>query len=97
MRVFPNTPGGLGGNGKPAADRAAGPRIQRDRGSSPSASIAKSAENPNLFNLETDFQERQPQLRVGVDRNKAADLGVSLSNIGRALETMLGSASSPRS
>ncbi len=28
---------------------------------------------------------------MGFDRNKAADLGVSLTNIGRALETMLGS------
>ncbi len=47
--------------------------------------------NPGLLNLEIDYQERQPQLRVGIDRNKAADLGVSLTNVGRALETMLGS------
>jgi multidrug efflux pump len=38
-----------------------------------------------------DYQERQPQLRVGIDRNKAADLGVSLTSVARALETMLGS------
>ena len=38
-----------------------------------------------------DYEERQPQLQVGIDRNKAADLGVSLVNVGRALETMLGS------
>jgi multidrug efflux pump len=38
-----------------------------------------------------NYQERQPQLRVTVDRNKSGDLGVSLTNVARALETMLGS------
>jgi multidrug efflux pump len=49
------------------------------------------AENPRIFNLESDYQERKPQLTVRIDRNKAADLGVSLSNVGRTLETLLGS------
>jgi multidrug efflux pump len=49
------------------------------------------SQNPGLANLEIDYEERKPQLRVGIDRNKAADLGVSLTNVGRALETMLGS------
>jgi multidrug efflux pump len=53
--------------------------------------MAAAEKNPGLTNLEVDYQERQPQLRVGFDRNKAADLGVSLTNVGRALETMLGS------
>jgi multidrug efflux pump len=30
-------------------------------------------------------------MRVVIDRNRAAELGVSLENIGRTLETMLGS------
>jgi len=38
-----------------------------------------------------DYDERKPQMRVAVDRNRAADLGVSLANVGRTLETMLGS------
>jgi multidrug efflux pump len=49
------------------------------------------AENPRILNLESDYQERKPQLQVRIDRNKAADLGVSLQNVGRTLETMLGS------
>ncbi len=48
-------------------------------------------ENPRLLNLDSDYQERKPQLQVSIDRNRAADLGVSLQNIGRTLETMLGS------
>ena len=41
--------------------------------------------------LDSDYEERQPQMRVVVDRNRAAELGVSLETIGRTLETMLGS------
>ncbi len=48
-------------------------------------------ENPQIINLESDYQERKPQLTVRIDRNKAADLGVTLQNVGRTLETMLGS------
>jgi multidrug efflux pump len=44
-----------------------------------------------LRNLDSNYEERQPQMRVVVDRNRAAELGVSLENIGRTLETMLGS------
>ena len=49
------------------------------------------AENPNIRNLESDYLERQPRVVVQIDRNKAADLGVSLQTVGRTLETMLGS------
>ena len=36
------------------------------------------AENPRILNLESDYLERQPRVIVQIDRNKAADLGVSL-------------------
>ncbi|MSR00238.1 MAG: efflux RND transporter permease subunit [Gammaproteobacteria bacterium] len=48
-------------------------------------------ENPRILSLESDYQERKPQLELRIDRNRAADLGVSLQTIGRTLETMLGS------
>jgi multidrug efflux pump len=49
------------------------------------------AENPRILNLESDYLERQPRVIVQIDRNKAADLGVSLQSVGRTLETMMGS------
>jgi multidrug efflux pump len=49
------------------------------------------AENPRILNLESDYLERQPRVNVQIDRNKAADLGVSLQTVGRTLETMMGS------
>jgi multidrug efflux pump len=50
-----------------------------------------SVENPRILNLESDYLERQPRVIVQIDRNKAADLGVSLQVVGRTLETMMGS------
>jgi multidrug efflux pump len=48
-------------------------------------------ENPRIIGLDSDYQERKPQLQVRIDRNRAADLGVSLQDVGRTLESMLGS------
>ena len=47
--------------------------------------------NPMFVGMDSDYEERQPQMRIQVDRNRAAALGVSLTSIGRTLETMLGS------
>tara|TARA_R110002050_G_scaffold112790_3_gene227249 strand:- start:11536 stop:12789 length:1254 start_codon:yes stop_codon:yes gene_type:complete len=53
--------------------------------------IEKAKENHKLIGLDHDYQETKPQLRVVIDRERAADLGVSISHIGRTLESMLGS------
>jgi multidrug efflux pump len=51
----------------------------------------KAEQNPGLSNLQSNYEERKPQMQVKVDRDRAADLGVSLQSVGRTLETMLGS------
>lgn len=43
-----------------------------------------------MVGIDTDLKLNKPQVRVTVDRDKAADLGVSVSAVGRALETMFG-------
>ncbi|MFW5816669.1 MAG: efflux RND transporter permease subunit, partial [Wenzhouxiangella sp.] len=48
-------------------------------------------DNPGLVNIDWDYKENQPQLEVLIDYDRAAELGVTVSNIGRTLETMLGS------
>jgi len=53
--------------------------------------LAAVAENPGLSRVNTDLKPTKPQLRVAIDRNRAGDLGVSLADIGRTLETLLGS------
>ena len=45
---------------------------------------------PGLVHVDTDLKLNKPQLRVTVDRDKAASMGVDTAVVGRALETMLG-------
>ena len=54
------------------------------------AILAQARTNPNLANLDTDLKLNKPELKITVDRDKAADLGVPVETIGRTLETMLG-------
>lgn len=53
--------------------------------------IREAEKNPGLSNLQSDYKERKPKIDVAIDRDRAADLGVSLSAVGRTLETILGS------
>jgi multidrug efflux pump len=53
--------------------------------------LARMEENPRIFGADSDYKETRPQLRVQIDRDRAADLGVSVQEIGRTLETMMGS------
>ncbi len=48
-------------------------------------------QNPGLTGVDTNYKERKPQMDVAVDRDRAAELGVSLEAVGRTLETVLGS------
>jgi multidrug efflux pump len=48
-------------------------------------------DNPGLTGIDWDYKETQPQLEVNIDYDRAAELGVTVSNIGRTLETLLGS------
>ena len=52
--------------------------------------INKARENPGLIRIDSDYKETLPQISVNIDRDRAADLGVSITEIGRTLETMLG-------
>ncbi len=53
--------------------------------------VEKAEAFPGLTGVEGDFKETQPQLMVHINRDRAADLGVSIEAIGRTLETMLNS------
>jgi multidrug efflux pump len=92
VRVVVGTPGGIGvrGGGAPVQVVLGGgdyEELARWR----DILIEKAGENPGLTNIDSDYYSRKPQLNVTVDRNRAADLGVSLTAVGRTLETMMGS------
>ena len=46
--------------------------------------------HPGIVSPDTDLQLTKPELSVSVDRDKAADLGISIAVIAQTLETMLG-------
>ncbi|MCZ6871887.1 MAG: efflux RND transporter permease subunit [Gammaproteobacteria bacterium] len=51
--------------------------------------LEHTSEHPGFTRVDSDLRETQPQLIVRIDKNRAADLGVSVLNIGRTLQTMM--------
>ncbi|HEY0876980.1 MAG TPA: efflux RND transporter permease subunit, partial [Zeimonas sp.] len=47
-------------------------------------------DDPRFQGVDTDLRLNKPELKVNIDRDRAADAGVSIDAIGRALETALG-------
>lgn len=92
VRAFPIQPAGLGQRGfSTPVQFVIGGDTYEALAAWRDAFLAKASENPRLLNLDADYKEVKPQLLIQVDRNRAADLGVSVSEVGRTLETMLGS------
>ncbi len=93
VRIAVVQPGGMGqrgGAGSPVRLVLGGPTYE-DLVKWRDGVLERAAQNPGLVNLDSDYYERKPQLDVSIDRNRAADLGVSLESVGRTLETMMGS------
>lgn len=53
--------------------------------------LKRMEENPDLTGPDSDYKETRPQLRLEINRERAAALGVSNQAIGTTLESMLGS------
>lgn len=90
VRIFPFIRSGLSGRGggRPVQFVIGGSSYEelalwRDR------IIERATENPGLTRLDTDLKETQPQVLVNVDKNRAAELGISAETIGRTLSTMM--------
>ena len=92
VRVFGRSPGGLGSRGmgrqvqfvlNASSHEQAGEWLER--------LLARAEEVPGLLAPNGDFKPTRPEIRVEIDRARAADLGVSIGQISRTLETMLGS------
>jgi multidrug efflux pump len=92
VQAFPILPGGLGqqGSGRPV-QLVIGGSSYEEISRWQDLVLARARELPGLIALEGDFKPTRPQLRVEIDRDRAADLGVSVETIGRTLETVLGS------
>ncbi|MFV0276765.1 MAG: efflux RND transporter permease subunit, partial [Parahaliea sp.] len=92
-RVFIRGPSGLGGSSEDPVQFVVGGDSYEDLAAWQDMLLAEIATYPGLVGVDTDLRPTKPQLRVTIDRNRAGDLGVSLLEIGRTLETLLGSRS----
>ena len=54
------------------------------------------AKNPGFIQVDTDLRLNKPEIRLDVDRERAADMGVSVDAIARTVETLLGGRSVTR-
>ena len=54
------------------------------------AFMAEIAQNPGIVSPDVDLRLNKPELRIEVNRERAADLGVSMEVVAKAIETMLG-------
>ncbi|KAB0286547.1 vibriobactin export RND transporter permease subunit VexH [Vibrio fortis] len=89
VRIFPFMPGFRGGSSEPVQFVLGGsdyPELQKW------AEILKQAaeESPMMEGADIDYSEKTPELLVTVDKQRAAELGVSVSDISDTLEIMLG-------
>jgi multidrug efflux pump len=48
------------------------------------------AKNPGIVAPDVDLRLNKPELRIEIDRDRAADLGVGIDAVARAIETLLG-------
>jgi hydrophobe/amphiphile efflux-1 (HAE1) family protein len=91
VRASLGQPASLGrGNRPPVEAVIGGPDYERLSAWSTKL-LQLAQQNPGLQNVDTSYKERKPQIRVALDRDRAAELGVSLQTVGRTLETVLGS------
>ncbi|CAM4311618.1 vibriobactin export RND transporter permease subunit VexH [Vibrio agarivorans] len=89
VRVFPFMPGFRGGSSEP---------VQFVLGGSDYAELKdwaellkqQAEESPLMEGAEIDYSEKTPELVVSVDRQRAAELGIAVSEISSTLEIMLG-------
>ena len=92
MLAFPNAPPSLG---QSVRDRPVGFVVTSSDsyetlGRTVGLIMADAAKNPNFVGLDTDLRLNKPELNITVNRDRAADMGVSVEAIGRAVETMMG-------
>ena len=92
VTAFPITPPSLG---QPFRDRPLNFVIVTTDSYQNLAQVVRSlqeeiAKNPGIVSVDTDLRLNKPEISMDVDRERAADMGVPVENIARAVETMMG-------
>ena len=53
--------------------------------------LAAAAANPGIVNLDSDYKETKPQVRIDVNIPRLGDLGITVQQVSEALQSLLGS------
>src|SRR5690606_7284401 len=87
VRAQPRVGGGLvGSRGQPIQIVLGGPGY-REIAQWRDIMMERMEATPGFFSVDSDYKETRPQMRVQIDRARASDLGVSVTDIGRAEDT----------
>ncbi|MBL8514729.1 MAG: efflux RND transporter permease subunit, partial [Betaproteobacteria bacterium] len=87
---FPLVPSTFGGRGKPLEFVLMTQESYPDLARMVERISEEARKSPALQNVDSDLRLNQPELRVTVNREKLADLGVPVDTVGRTMESMLG-------
>lgn len=92
IRAFPIMRQGLGGGTNKPVQFVLGGSTYEDLAKWRDIIIEKAGAETGsgLQGLDSDYKETRPQLDITVDYDRSADLGVTISEIGRSLETLMG-------
>lgn len=90
--AFPIEPGSLGQSGfSTPVQFVLGGNTYEELAQWRDLMMPKIRENKSLRNVDYDYKETKPQLRLNINRDRAADLGVSVADIGNTMQTFYGS------
>ena len=89
-RVMPQLPPGIGTRGNPVQFVIGGPDY-KDLLQWRDTLLEKIKDYPGFLDVNFDYKETTPQFHVQINTERAAELGVSASAVGSAMEILLGS------
>ncbi|MGK0439235.1 MAG: multidrug efflux pump [Paracoccaceae bacterium] len=91
VRAFPIMRSGFGGGTQKPVQFVLGGSTYEELAEWSQIIIDKiNQDNPGFNGLDSDYKQTRPQIDFVVDYDRAADLGVTIAEIGRTLEVMMG-------
>ena len=89
IRVFPMVPSSFGTRARQPVEIVIGGGSYEQVKEWVNLLMEKARENPNLSGLDMDYNETTPQMTITINQAYAHELGVSVADISKSLETIL--------
>jgi multidrug efflux pump len=90
--AFPNAPPSLGQSvrDRPVSFVVTSSESYEDMGKTVALIVSDAMRNPGFVGVDTDLRLNKPEINLTVNRDRAADMGVAVDTIGKAVETLVG-------